>query len=197
MNTLTATDPHADFLAWMRKHGVTYSAEFVPFSKSRNAKPHPKLDDLSINWRVTLTCGGRAFSTDYQQGIGHLPERVRKPWPGAVFNRMVLAHWPIVMAAIERGVMITENGMPAYVLPANQHKNKLSPPDAADVLDSLALDCSVEDFRAYEDWAREYGYDADSRAGERIYNACRAIAADLRAILPRGALDELRAIERL
>ena len=48
-NPFTDNEPRADYADWMRKHGVTYSAEFVPFSKSRNAKPDPKLADLSIN----------------------------------------------------------------------------------------------------------------------------------------------------
>lgn len=185
MNTKLANfEPTRDeyLFAWRERHGVVYSAAFVPFSKSRNAKPAPKPNDLSINWRVTLTKGGRAVSTDYQQGIGHLPEAVRVPWKGANINRLVLAHEPIVMAAIETGKIQTENGFP---------NGALLPPNVDDVLGCLALDAAVLDCGAYEDWASEYGYEPDSRKGEQVFNECRRIALELRAVLGEPAFSEL------
>lgn len=174
---------------WMNKHGIGYSVEFVPFSKSRNAKPNPKLSDLSINWRVTLTKGGRAFTTDYMQGIGHLPESVRVPWKGANINRLVLAHEPIVMAAIERNV-IQIAGDFGLVRPGAH----LAPPAAADVLQCLALDANVLEAGDFETWADDYGYDKDSRAAEAIYNEARDQTLRMRAVIGAAALMELQAI---
>ena len=50
--------------------GVTMTAEFVPWSKSRDkGEKHP-----SLNWVITLHKGGRAFlTTDYSAGCGHCP----------------------------------------------------------------------------------------------------------------------------
>jgi hypothetical protein len=46
-------------------------------------------------------------------------------------------------------------------------------PEVADVLDCLASDASgIENARSFEDWASEYGYDADSRKAKKIYKAC-------------------------
>lgn len=187
MNTMTTEESVFD---WMKRHGIGYSAEFVPFSKSRNAKPGATIRDMQINWRVTFTRGGRAFTTDYSQGIGWLPDAVKRPWPGAdaTLSRIVLAHESIIRAALERNELQTESGLVRL-------ENVCPPPTARDVLESLALDAGVEDFRCYEEWAGEYGYDADSRKGERIYNACRQIAGDMRYTFGPTAMRELAAID--
>jgi hypothetical protein len=45
-------------------------------------------------------------------------------------------------------------------------------PGLADVLETLAMDASgIEHGPDFEEWAQEYGYDADSRSAERIYRA--------------------------
>lgn len=173
---------------FMDRHGIAYSATFVPFSQSRNAKPNATIRDMQINWRVTFTRGGRAFTTDYSQGIGWLPDAVKRPWKGAdsTLSRIVLAHEPIILAALERGVIETQSGL---------KRGKLEPPTARDVLESLALDAGVEDFRDYEEWASEHGYDEDSRKGERIYNECLKLARDMRYTFGPTAMRELRAID--
>jgi hypothetical protein len=61
----------------------------------------------------------------------------------------------------------------------------------ADVVSSLLLDASNTDER-FEDWARDLGYDPDSRTAERVFNACRETAAALRRAFDR---DELAALE--
>lgn len=43
-------------------------------------------------------------------------------------------------------------------------------PTAAEVLDCLASDASSVDGNNFEDWARELGYDEDSRKAQRTYN---------------------------
>jgi hypothetical protein len=46
-------------------------------------------------------------------------------------------------------------------------------PTAADVLSSLLLDSSgVTQTADFEEWAADYGYDADSRKAEAVYRAC-------------------------
>jgi hypothetical protein len=176
------------FDAWAARHGVGYSAEFVPFSRSRNAKPNATIRDMQINWRVTFTKDGRAFSTDYQQSIGHLPLSVRQPWKGAdsTLSRIVVAHEPIILAALETGNVQTESRFT---------RGKLDPPTPADVLECLALDAGVLDASTFEEWAGEYGYDADSREAERIYNECRNAAQRMLAVFGHKAMAELRAIE--
>lgn len=60
--------------------GLTVTAEFVPFSQSRNAANDPgnKPGERSLNWRVTLNRNGAPIlTTDYQAGIAHAPSYAR------------------------------------------------------------------------------------------------------------------------
>lgn len=60
----------------------------------------------------------------------------------------------------------------------------------ADVLNYLAMDTSgIEG--SFEEWARDLGYDEDSRAAERIYNACVDQSAELHRLLGQELFDEL------
>src|SRR5688572_19316451 len=59
--------------AYAAEIGLAYEAEFVPFSKSRNAKPDPRYNDFNLNWRIHLRRNGRTLTTDYMQGVGHIP----------------------------------------------------------------------------------------------------------------------------
>lgn len=63
-------------------------------------------------------------------------------------------------------------------------------PKAGDVLDSLALDSNMVN-ESFEDWCASCGYDSDSRRAFATYEACRKIAAQLKAMLGKEAFDEL------
>lgn len=71
--------------------------------------------------------------------------------------------------------------------------------DAANILDSLVSDAaSYTDARSFEEWAEEFGYDTDSRAAEKTYNACGKISRDLTNLLGGDLLLTLMEdIERL
>ena len=58
------------------------------------------------------------------------------------------------------------------------------PPDAREVLDCLALDAtSFDDFDSFEDWARNLGFDPESRKAARTYRQVEKQAAGLRRLL--------------
>jgi hypothetical protein len=65
-----------DLSALMVREQVDITAEFVPWSQSRNRE---EKDDRgnprrSLNWRVTLKIRGRdVLATDYGAGIAHCP----------------------------------------------------------------------------------------------------------------------------
>lgn len=65
-------------------------------------------------------------------------------------------------------------------------------PDAKDVIRSVMLDSSALDYGCFEDWARDYGYDTDSRAAEAIYRLCLQRAVMLRANLGKEKFDALQ-----
>lgn len=65
-------------------------------------------------------------------------------------------------------------------------------PDLPTVLDCLASDASgIENAKSFEDWASEYGYDADSRKAEKTYSICQKQAEELRDLLGDEAYETL------
>lgn len=166
--------------------GLDMRAEFVPFSQSRNAKPRAGQDKpwRSLNWRVTLTRGGRdVLSTDYSQGEAHCPAHK------ATADRF--DKW-------QRGQAIEieiETGKRAAAYSGEKPHATAKPipaPDLADILHSLALDSDALDYATYDDWAACLGYDPDSRSGEATYRACLEIALKMRAAIGEPALAQLR-----
>lgn len=70
-----------------------------------------------------------------------------------------------------------------------------SGPDDADMFASLLLDSSgIECSCDFEDWCSDMGYDADSRRAERIYNACKEVAAQLSDMFTTSELSDLQDI---
>jgi hypothetical protein len=66
------------------------------------------------------------------------------------------------------------------------------PPEMADVLDTVAAEAAVVDAAGgYEAWARELGFDPDSRHGERVYRAARRQAKQLRELLGDETYQQL------
>src|SRR5690606_30024160 len=55
--------------------------------------------------------------------------------------------------------------------------------ELSDVMNSLFLDADVRHYSSFEEWARDYGYDTDSRSAERTYKACLKNYDDLRGLL--------------
>jgi len=161
--------------------GVHYAAEFVPFSKSRNAKPAAKLSELSLNWRVTLSKRSpidgqttQQFTTDYQAGIGHIPGLPYNARPACVRN------------SCEHGSSYVDSSSGVI------RGRPLSAPALADVLYCLISDADAIEYPTYEEWAGSMGYDTDSRKGEATYRACLEIGLKLRALIGDGALTKLR-----
>jgi len=162
---------------------ITMRAEFVPFSKSRNAKEKTP----SLNWRITLKSGARdILTTDYMQGYGHAPAY------NASIKALGARDSVVRHAAIAHEC---ETGALAVVMNGIDHigkGKKLPAPELRDVLHSLLLDSDVIDHPTFESWASEFGYDTDSRSAETIYRACLETALKLRSGLGETALAQLR-----
>lgn len=196
--------------------GLTIRAEFVPFSRSRNAESEWQ----SLNWKVTLQRAGRdILTTDYGAGIAHCPgygakvapssfrphqyrNASGKPYPGtsSIFRYATaaetLTQYRDAIAKAE-----CESGFPMEIDPfgrgaGNVFKRKPKAPaiepKPLDVIHSLVMDSSVLDYARFEDWASEYGYETDSRKAESTYRACLEIALQLRAAIGESGLSELR-----
>ena len=159
--------------------GLTVSAEFVPFSQSRNKDS----DHRSLNWRVTLQRIGRdILTTDYSAGIAHCPAYKLSVAVAGGQNSIMRA------GLIE---FETEKGKPA---PTRGLFSSGKPilPDSVDVVWSLSQESDVLNYGGFEDWAENFGYDPDSRSAESIYRACLDIALKLRNAIGEAGLESLR-----
>jgi hypothetical protein len=168
------------------KHKLAVKAEFIPFSQSRSKDQK----DCNLNWRVTLTRDGRdLLATKYSAGQGHCPAYKNPPKTESgkldkYAQRKRIADecesgkksW---MTEFTSSHGITKRG--AAILP-----------DECDVIYSLVSDSDVLNYSGFEQWASEFGYDPDSRNGEKIYQACMAIALQLRNGIGEKALSELQ-----
>lgn len=167
--------------------GLTMTAEFVPWSKSRNAGE--KLP--SLNWKVTLHKDGRPIlTTDYMAGSGHCP--AYKASVKELGNQKSIMRDEAIRYECEHGVKASV--IARYPFPPSAEKggaNALKP-ELADVLHSLASDSDVLDYSNFEEWAENFGYDPDSRKGEGVYRACLEIALKLRNVLGESGLATLR-----
>lgn len=156
------------------------SFEFVPWSRSRNKDNK----DPSLNYKVTLSKGGRTIlTTDYGMGYGHSPSYKSLR---TVRGGYTLHDYGIVKAECETGFVHKNMSFGPM-----KTKRKIEP-DAADVINSLVLDSDVLDYSSFEDWALELGFDPDSRSGEKVYQACMAIALKLRNAIGDEGLTRLR-----
>ncbi len=164
--------------------GLTVTAEFVPWSKSRSHTAGAKVTERSLNWRVTLHHKGRAVMTiDYAAGIAHCPSYARMRRDGRWIS---VSDAEALEFETEKGRRAGRRGEPAY-LPGAPIE-----PRAADVIASLANDAAAIDYPEYEAWANDLGYDPDSRKGEAIYRACLQTGLRLRATLGDADLATLR-----
>lgn len=162
---------------FVAESGIDYTAEFVPHSKSRNADT-----DRCLNWRVTLSKNGHNLTTDYMQGIGHIPG-----YPSML--RMTLDVDAAVSKACETGQYAPwlGNKSPSRF---GYLKKPLPAPTLTDVLYCLVLDAEAIEHPTFEDWAAEFDYDTDSRKAESTYRTCLETALKLRHIVDLDAARE-------
>jgi hypothetical protein len=77
-------------------------------------------------------------------------------------------------------------------VPYSQGSAIVNPPTVEDLLSCMADDCAgYENARSFADWARDYGYDEDSRKAERIYKIIARQAASLKRLLGESAYRNL------
>lgn len=189
--------------AAMADLGLTVHAVFVPWSQSRNrderetdsaGKPTKRLRH-SLNWRVTLYKARSAtdtapsisiVATDYSAGIAHCP--AYKADIKAFGARLSIMRATAIIWECENGracTMMDGSNRPAGYGP-------LLTPNACDVVASLVMDSNVLAAGGFEEWARDLGYDTDSRKAEATYKACLEIALKLRNGIGEAGLQQLR-----
>jgi hypothetical protein len=179
------TDKAKAYCAELVANGLTMGVEFVPQSKSRNAgeKNH------SLNWRVTISKNGRTLTTDYTQGIGHLPNYSH------AFANLVIYDAAVKFACETGRSMLRSGQKNGYDAAGGEsyygsRAKPIPPPSLDEVLYCLVSDADVIDYPRFEDWAEMYGYSPDSRSAEKIYRQCLEHALALRQLIDLDAARE-------
>lgn len=151
----------------LNKYGLTVTSKFIPWSRSRNKnEKYP-----SLNWNVTLVQNGKEIlTTEYSAGMGHAPSYKQG-------DNIIYRHEQIKNEC-ERGK--TFSGV-------------LILPDSLDVMYSLLMDSEVLEYATFEEWADSFGYNADSRQDEKLYQACLKIALQFKRI-GESIIAELREV---
>lgn len=162
--------------------GLEMVTMFVPFSISRNAKEkYP-----SLNYKVTITrklpppqapLHRTIIETDYMMGCGHVP---------GYKQSSLIHHQNYLRQACEEGKVPWHDDAPRKMV------GKYIRPELVDVMYSLVMDADALQYDTYEDWAASYGYEEDSRKGEKIYNECRRLGSDLRKLVSYAGLEKLQ-----
>lgn len=163
------------------KLNLSVKSEFVPFSQSRNRNESHK----SLNWRITLQQAGRDIvTTDYGAGIAHCPAYKAPVRTHGNANSLLRSQ------AIE---LECETGRVSQPLNRGGFWSTKRPilPDETNVIASLVSDSDVLNYSSFEEWAGDFGYDADSRKAESIYRQCLEIALKLLDALGESAMDKL------
>jgi hypothetical protein len=173
---------------FIRSHGLTMDA--VPTA----GNPHmvdPKWE--ADHWSVTVRyswdnghgrTGERTMTLPYSMGIGH------RVWAKNVRDAFRHGNFPGVDAHTEPGERVPH--MRPQVWVSLKPYTVPTPPELADVLNSLSLDaCGFDNARNFEAWAHDYGYDTDSRKAKKVYQAVGDSAKELLHLLGREAYETL------
>lgn len=158
---------------WIKRNSVSMLSEFVPASKA-----HAQC----LNYVITLCKGERVvLKTDYHMGYGNCPgDKEKDPY----FRKLRVA-------------FECEHGVQSYIACGNAYGGKIKIlPEIESVLSCLALDSNALDYADFEDWAKNFGYDSDSRSAEKIYKACLDTGLKMRNAFGNNQMELLQEILR-
>ena len=190
---------------YLEREGIT--VEFRQINKYEAENVDKEYKHSNAFWRATITSGRASMTVQYSEGEGNfLKQRVGKVCiadhkimnefkelyldrcvrNGVVrwFEQRNLNHFLSEFAKKDRVKKVSTKG--------GTRKLQLVPPAPADLLYCLCMECDVMDSGGFEEWARDYGYDQDSRKAEKIYNLCIEQSLKLRSVLGEKRINELR-----
>lgn len=161
--------------AALKALNLSIACVFVPHSKSRNFKENPKVSDLSLNWTITLSEGGRkVWSGDYSQGIGHAPAYKERRFRGG--SGFSVDGEQYLRTEVETGKVH------AYRTPYWRFRStmlpSIPPPGLVDVVSSLALGARSGSL-SFHEFCSEFGYDSDSRKARKTWKLCAKVYREI------------------
>lgn len=158
---------------------LTLKSTYVP----QQVKPCAKWDLPFFKWEVVLTKGSyTVYDGPCSMGIAHVEGVFPGTLKGYVFS---MDMWGAVEELYRSGQTRYRSQLGQLTLTRCEAR----PPDLLSVLWSCLMDSSALDYPTFEDWARDFGYDEDSRKAEKIYRQCLNDAAVLGSTLGLRVYD--------
>lgn len=180
--------PQEKFEKFIEENKLIITHKFVPFSLSRNAEEK----DKTLNWKVTLKSPNGQFTFDYQKGVGNLP------YPSTYMSNFNSYQKSVIKEAIDTAA---ETGVARKLIVKEKDiqfglgNEKFPNPTMREVLEGLSLDSEVKNYLSFESWAKEYGYNEDSKQAEKVYKACQKTTESLAKVL--GSADKIDIIKEI
>mgnify|MGYP000853982119 CR=1 FL=1 len=162
--------------------GLTYTATFVPTKQPAKTVPSPQL-----HWVCTLAKGQRHISIPYREGCAHVigyQHYHKNQYEKRLHDEMIRAVCETGQYVKNKRSWLSES----YI----QFKATQPDPKLTDVLYCLVMDAYVLDTSGFEEWAKDYGYNTDSREAEKMYKQCIEQSLQFKNLIGQAALDTLR-----
>lgn len=163
---------------------ITATFKYVPSdydAKGEFPSRYPEASWNALHWRVTFTSPRGAFTTDYKQGLGHLPPEV---YPRNMRSISINQD-----AALKRTLA---TGKLCHIRQSTDYAKPIPTPDPVDVLGCLFMDAGAAEYSSFEDWAQDFGSNPDSIKALNAYNACRNTALDLFRVLGSALVEKIK-----
>lgn len=212
----TQTETPMTIAQFIAKHDLRMTIKAIPQRTDRCGKRTPeeiRWDAEASHWEYTLQIGPYDYKGtprmvhkgEYSRGSAYRRFKKQLGWTGSEYapeeryvrsklgnpaGKDVPMGWWHNPKGTDR-----PNLLPQYLALVTEG----TPPEIADVLDSLASDAQTYDgCRDFDDFCASLGMDPDSRRAEAMYKACGETAKALRYLLGTEAFETLcNRIERL
>lgn len=180
------------FAQFAADHEVTMTAEF----KGKHIDKTRPTESAGAGWEhylwvCTVDYNGRKYAVDFRMGLGNA-RSVVIGGQGGVSRQEIVAYAKEQGAPIEWGPGMGGRREPDGRTATTAHVAKAPTLDM--VLSSLASDANAYlNADGFEGFCEDFGYDTDSRAAERTYNACKDVFLELTKLFGGDFGNELLA----
>jgi len=157
---------------WTEKNGIKMELERTGFRSDWTGE--------GIHYNVTLMHGTEVMRFQFSTGIGWI-KNIKTG------ERAQGYHWDS-----QRKMVVPDNARLQWQFTEAQRKYAILAPGIEDILECLASDSnSYISAGSFEDWARDMGYDSDSRSAETQYRTLGDQAKQFRNLLGQKLYNEL------
>lgn len=159
-------------------------ATFLEMKSNPNMLEDPK--NKMYHFEVIIKQDCDTMTTYYSMGCAHNKRKRRK---GVNPESHSHEYYQLADYKDDKNLRLSSELVIKYFVP--------TVPKCCDILNCLVMDADVLNYPTYEEWGLEFGYDEDSRKGEKIYRDCIQNALKLRNLFGTKLFNEIMECERL